>query len=456
MASQSAREEFLQPPPKPLRILTIDGGGLQAISTLLILSRVLDKIAEKDGPQARKPRACDIFDVIAGIGAGGWLAILLGRFHLDIAACLDEWYDLMKVIKPSSRAVGLKFRFLQQCYYDTDKLLEQIKHLTKVYGTGDYMMDSGQYGSAGEIRCRHVFVAALEENGAHQGYNLFRTYRCPKDAAARSLRPGPQNPERYTIASAFGVTGAARYFAPKWTENMDNGHRAKFQDTKFPYPHNVTEIALEEMWGLYGKRVPISVVLNIGPGLPNDKDVQNIQSSLAKIVSWPPRVLNNKRSASSAMRDAGQKRSRLSTASIPNGGLSHARPGPSVQVGNENLTSENSIRVDDRDIETKLQRKEREIEEAIRGKLRENYPDDGQRPRYFRLALDQSPRGAPQNDSLNPRRSEEAVRMYCESINGETAMIRVKEHFDEDAARNNESPASQSSDYFSRDVSVAA
>ena len=58
-------------PEKPLKILTIDGGGLQAISTLLILDKLLDTIAKANKVPNRRPRPCDVFDVIAGIGAGG-------------------------------------------------------------------------------------------------------------------------------------------------------------------------------------------------------------------------------------------------------------------------------------------------------------------------------------------------------------------------------------------------
>lgn len=71
----------LPQPEKPLKILTIDGGGLQGISTLLILDKLLGAIARNNGVPYRKLRPCDVFDVIAGIiGPGGWLALLLGRF----------------------------------------------------------------------------------------------------------------------------------------------------------------------------------------------------------------------------------------------------------------------------------------------------------------------------------------------------------------------------------------
>ena len=62
---------LLPKPEKPLKILTIDGGGLQAISTLLILDKLLDTVAITNNVPNQRPRPCDVFDVIAGIGAGG-------------------------------------------------------------------------------------------------------------------------------------------------------------------------------------------------------------------------------------------------------------------------------------------------------------------------------------------------------------------------------------------------
>jgi hypothetical protein len=233
--STSAASTLLAAPSKPLKILTIDGGGLQAISTLLILDKLLDTIAITNGAVNSRPRPCDVFDTIAGIGAGGWLAILLGRFHLDIAACLSEWYNITHAIAPRSKAEELRMRVFQKCYFDTDRLIEQVEELTTVYGTGENLISKGSEGP----RCRHVFVAALRTNPKDHRleYNLFRTYECPKGA---NVRAGPVDPKSYKIARAFAVTGAAKYFTPPWKEHMEKGVRAKFSDTGFPKPHNIT------------------------------------------------------------------------------------------------------------------------------------------------------------------------------------------------------------------------
>ena len=255
---------------KPLKILTLDGGGLQAISTLLILNKVLETIALQNGvPASEKPRPCDVFDTIAGIGAGGWLAILLGRFRMDIASCLSEWFNMMQCITAKSKTELLRLRLLHHCYFDPQRLMEQVDSLTQIYGTGDRLFETNPT----VVRTRYVFVAALTSDA--KDYKLFRSYEIPKYAKKRLLE-GPEDPGSFKISSAFGVTGAARYFTNPWKEQMASSGTIRFSDTKFPKPHNITELALDEMWGIHGTKVPLSVVVNIGPRLPNDADVKRI------------------------------------------------------------------------------------------------------------------------------------------------------------------------------------
>ncbi|MCJ1237595.1 hypothetical protein MMC14_005582 [Varicellaria rhodocarpa] len=387
--------QFLPQPEKPLKILTIDGGGLQAISTLLLLDQLLSAIAINNG--VSKPRPCDIFDGIFGVGVGGWLAIFLGRFHLDITSCLSEWYTLMKIIQPRFKAAGYFFKVTQQHFYDTHQLVRHVEQLTKSYGTGKRLVDA----CSTPPRCRHVFVAALEDSGDLHRYNLFRTYEVPK-ALQQRLLPGPKEPSEFEISSAFGVTGAAKYFAPPWKEQMDNGKKRRFRDTKFPKPHKITELALNEIWGLYGDKVPISVVVNIGPGLPGGSDIRTI----AKKFSW------------GISPKAGD---------VPTQSLQAARK-PSA--GSKETSA---------DIASTIQKHEKDIEADIKIKLRQRYPDQ---ELYFRFALDVSPKGAPQNDSLDPQASSEAVKIYTESFSGSSSISSVSRRFADDVTSSGRSSAS--------------
>lgn len=446
-------KQFLPRPDRPLKILTIDGGGLQAIATLLILDKVMDKVASKDvSGTFRRPRPCDIFDTIAGIGAGGWLAILLGRFHMDITTCLTEWYKLMDVIQPKSKVVELKNRVHHQ-YYDPKQLVEHINRLTELYGTGHFMAEEE---NADRSRCKHVFVAGLPAAGANEKYNLFRTYQLPKHAKAGSLLPGPESPGKFTIASAFGVTGAAKYFTPTWKENMKGGRKIKFRDNDFPIPHNITELALDEMWGLYGPEAPVCLVVNIGPGLPNNADIEGI-AGIARRITWPPGIKPGTFFSKLLVR----KESTTSTLMNEAQGTEDPGPAPGLEILQQvesptqyrqpTSPKTSSRRVDSHDIAAKMQKKETEIEQAIKAKLHRRYVD----ARYYRLALGESPPGAPQCDALNPRRSTEAVDRYCKSANGMLTMERVGEHFEKTFAAER-GAAMQLTGGFPREVTAAA
>jgi hypothetical protein len=391
---------------KPLKILTIDGGGLQAISTLLILDELLSTIAQKNGVRNRKPRPCDVFDTIAGIGAGGWLALLLGRFHMDITSCLSEWYKITESIAPRSKSQEIRMRLFQHCYFDPGRLVEQINELTRLYDSGDCLFSD----SKKEIRTRHVFVAAYRPDA--KGYNLFRTYPIPQTAKLpEKLLEGPRDPSAFKISSAFGVTGAARYFAPPWKEQMDSSGKIKFSDTKFPKPHNITELALDEMWGLYGTEVPLSVIVNIGPGNPNSADVRQIAQRFSWGVKVPfllPSPLKRSRSPPVDNEHPPKKQNTFTDKKAePNSeGPSvrfHESTGKGVGNSGSGVRKRSLARIDtfgsiqDRKMEVKMKRDENKIECDIRDKLDRIY--QGGSRLYYRLALDQAPRGTTLNDS---------------------------------------------------------
>ena len=67
----------------PLRILSIDGGGVRGIASLQVLKEVMSQIRRTqlaDNPDALvSNRPCDYFDLICGTSTGGLIAIMLGR-----------------------------------------------------------------------------------------------------------------------------------------------------------------------------------------------------------------------------------------------------------------------------------------------------------------------------------------------------------------------------------------
>jgi Patatin len=68
----------------PLRILTLDGGGVRGLSEVLILKNLFQRIDfEENGRRsAHLPEPWQYFDLICGTSTGGLLALMLGRLKM--------------------------------------------------------------------------------------------------------------------------------------------------------------------------------------------------------------------------------------------------------------------------------------------------------------------------------------------------------------------------------------
>jgi patatin-like phospholipase/acyl hydrolase len=85
---------------QPVRILSLDGGGVRGISSLYILKELMAQVARQyrvEHPQDSKlsPRPCEYFDLICGTSTGGLIALMLGRLRMVIK--LDINVDLLLV-----------------------------------------------------------------------------------------------------------------------------------------------------------------------------------------------------------------------------------------------------------------------------------------------------------------------------------------------------------------------
>jgi patatin-like phospholipase/acyl hydrolase len=71
----------------PLRILSLDGGGVRGISSLYILKEIMAQLFRQQAfNRPNKPRSnlrpCDVFDMICGTSTGGLIALMLGRLEM--------------------------------------------------------------------------------------------------------------------------------------------------------------------------------------------------------------------------------------------------------------------------------------------------------------------------------------------------------------------------------------
>jgi len=80
---------------QPLRVLSLDGGGIRGLSSLMILAKIMERVATEKGEES-KP--CDYFRCITGAGIGGVLALLLGRLKLTVSQCMSEYWKMSSLI----------------------------------------------------------------------------------------------------------------------------------------------------------------------------------------------------------------------------------------------------------------------------------------------------------------------------------------------------------------------
>ena len=257
--------------PGGLNVLTIDGGCLEGVAPLVILHSLLDTFAQERSLEAAKVHPCDVFDLICGIGSGGWLALMLGRFRMDIPTALEEWEALLNGITPSTHDKMALMQLVQNRCYKLERLVHKVEELAGRYKTGVYMHMPNSDG----IRCSHVFVAVVNAEPRKDGskqYHLLRTYQTTEKYGGSA----EYDEHHWKLANAFAATGAMKAFTGPWEERLDGKTKLKFFDDQFPHPHNISELAVDEVYALYGKKTPISVVVNIGPGMPRPADVKLI------------------------------------------------------------------------------------------------------------------------------------------------------------------------------------
>ena len=257
------------------------------------------------------------------------------------------------------------------------------------------------------MKCRFAAAAEKRKTGKKTQYQIFRTYRTEQDAEAR---PGP-DPAKCTIAEAFASTSAAKYIFDSFSVS-----NVKFSDNGFPDPHNITDLAIDEAQSICGRDWPMSVVVNIGPGIPTRGDVRKL-GGLAKVFSFGTpdssrgkplfETMAHCRTESNEGSRALQTRINLNTlSSADTPGKPHTKSGNCTRPMSQAL------------------RRELEIESAIKARLAKEYSPatdlvGNERFLYFRLGPSEAPKTTAVNDVFAADIVYKATELYLKKIRPE-------------------------------------
>lgn len=144
----------------PLRVLSLDGGGVRGYSMLILLQELMYKTynaAEGRPPKPNQiPKPCEYFDLIVGSGTGGLIAIMLGRLRLDVETCKEVYIRMTKrVFETDKTIVGIPYR---STLFKASKLEEAIQDCVAEHTLFE---DEGNDGTAkGGLRCLLVLREA--------------------------------------------------------------------------------------------------------------------------------------------------------------------------------------------------------------------------------------------------------------------------------------------------------
>ncbi|KAJ6532237.1 hypothetical protein DFH09DRAFT_1284678 [Mycena vulgaris] len=216
-----------------LRVLSLDGGGVGALSELLILERLMYRTKTERGLDTM-PSPWEYFELIGGSGTGGIIALMLGRLRLSVPEARSAYEKLRPQVK-----LGFTERF------QASRFEEELKKIFKDENMKDDRPDA----------CK-TFVCAMNEMNMNAGLpDLFRSYDTPEEPATECMA--------WEAARATSATPGL--FKPM--EIGMEGMRQRYIDGGIAH-NNPTSLVLQEARELYPSQ-PAVLVTSIGSGHPD-------------------------------------------------------------------------------------------------------------------------------------------------------------------------------------------
>jgi patatin-like phospholipase/acyl hydrolase len=156
-----------------INILSLDGGGVRGLSSLLILRRIMAQLCLKLGlDDDAQIRPCDFFDLICGTSTGGLIALMLGRLRMTVDECIGAYIKLSMEIFGKRNSFATLKRLGGGAQYSARLLEEKVKNIVKSK-TGDA---DAKMKDPLRNKCCRTFVAAIARDYADAPPIKFRTY----------------------------------------------------------------------------------------------------------------------------------------------------------------------------------------------------------------------------------------------------------------------------------------
>ncbi|GAB7348910.1 hypothetical protein MBLNU459_g7600t1 [Dothideomycetes sp. NU459] len=242
----SRADSLFTPETRPLRVLSLDGGGVRGLSSLELLQAVM----EKSYP-GKKP--CEVFDMIGGTSAGGLSAIMLGRLRMNIEDCIKAYKTFMQEVFHQD-FFGKKTHFARTgSFYEAEVLERCIKKLIddELHTKDAKLLDE-------DNPCK-IFVMAVRKDAANnRGPVFLRSYQNPQEPSLL--------PDIHVWEAARATSAAPAYFKSIKVGDydlVDGGLQA----------NNPLGWLWTEVLGVYGPARASNCFLSIGTGIGKNEAI---------------------------------------------------------------------------------------------------------------------------------------------------------------------------------------
>lgn len=158
--------------PRVRKILSLDGGGVRGLSSLIILDYLMGMLSNIRGARLEPWQE---FDMIAGTSTGGLIAIMLGRLRMSVADCIKAYkhlsHEIFTSTHGSANVAGKAIDFLKaKGKFRSEPLERCIKQMLKDHNLSEdeLLVDHNPDSPA-------MFVCAVE--GLNGDAVVIRSYK---------------------------------------------------------------------------------------------------------------------------------------------------------------------------------------------------------------------------------------------------------------------------------------
>ncbi|KAF9956871.1 hypothetical protein BGZ72_002382 [Mortierella alpina] len=278
------------------RLLSIDGGGVRGIASLIILDEIMRRVQKRLNLE-ETPLPADYFDLAAGTSSGGINAIMLFRLRMSTAQAIEQYHTLSKeMFRPAilswhvptwmEKFVSATKLLFLGTRFNTTKLEQAVDRIVEKHG-----LDANDKAKKGDAPLLHpnakkMFLCTTVKNMMETA--LLRSYVKNIDYPSGSLNEFLQkDKDNITIKLAVKATSAAPTYFPEVRHKGFQANDLIFWDGGLLNNNPIDQLWYEryDLVGREESHPPISCVISLGTGLKKPDNKPGLWFKLIGIAS---------------------------------------------------------------------------------------------------------------------------------------------------------------------------